>query len=157
MCKGHVGGPSAVAAFAAAGALLCAAGCGGSRDNCPDASDAAQEVIVAEDVAATPGVIKIVSTFVDCPTIGGITIPDQIVVGDNAAVSAVISTVPGGPSPTLRWTSMTGTFLNPGQATTLFTCIVPGPTTVTLTLTATAQCHDSLGSVVRCTTDDGGY
>jgi hypothetical protein len=156
MRKRRAGGPFVLAALALA-VWLCAPGCGGSGDNCADASDAAPEVIVVEDVSSSPGNVQVHSSFVDCPTITGITVPDQIVVGDSAAVGAVISTTQGAPTPTLKWTSTTGTFLNPGQATTLFTCIVPGPTTVTLTLNATGQCHDSLGSVIRCTLEDGGY
>jgi hypothetical protein len=148
----RVPGPFAIAFYGSLGASVWAAGCGCSEGASASATLDASGAEASGDVTVVPGKVVVMGTVTGCPTIVSMTVPAQLAVGASTPVSAVIQ-VPGGAAPTLKWTASSGTFLNPGQPSTFFTCTTVGMDTITLTATI-GTCSDTLSGYISCISDD---
>jgi hypothetical protein len=84
-----------------------------------------------------------------CPHINSFSAsPTTTSVGSSVDVEAS-ATVPGNPNPLYAWTATSGTFADPTQGHTTFTCTDVGPVTLTVTV-STGQCADFAQMFVQC-------
>jgi hypothetical protein len=90
-----------------------------------------------------------------CPVLDGITaLPGEAIVGFPIALSAAAHDSDAGPSPlSYHWTVSSGTLDDPGLASPTFTCLFPGPVTITAAVSdgdPAASCADSASVQVTC-------
>jgi hypothetical protein len=90
-----------------------------------------------------------------CPSIDGIgTNPSEVQVGSSLAVSATAHDSDAAPSAlSYAWTASSGTLSSATAQNPSFTCTVPGPATLTLTVSdgdPAATCADTLTAQVNC-------
>jgi hypothetical protein len=105
--------------------------------------------------AARTGSVAVNGTINLCPVADGISAnPSDIAVGFPASVAITAHDADNGPSPlSFLWTAASGTFGSATSAATTFTCTMPGPVTLTATVSdgdTAPGCADSLSLVVTC-------
>jgi hypothetical protein len=90
-----------------------------------------------------------------CPVVDGVSAnPSDIAVGFPASLAAVAHDTDSGPAPlAYHWSAASGTVSDPTSATPTFTCTVPGPVTLTVTVSdgdMNPGCPDSQSIVITC-------
>jgi hypothetical protein len=122
-------------------------GDGGWSDGSGDGSGSGEGS--GDDSSTGPGRVLVEAAVTYCGSISPISVSP--VNGGVVTLSAdVFGPTTSGPPPALQWTaSSTGTFSQPNNASTSFTC--GGPGLVTLTLTATSPgCHQTSTTTINC-------
>jgi hypothetical protein len=104
---------------------------------------------------AHTGSVSINGTINICPVADGISAsPASIAVGFPVALAITAHDADGGPAPlSYHWTAASGSFSDASSATPTFVCNVPGPVTLTATVSdgdTTPGCPDALSVVVTC-------
>jgi hypothetical protein len=114
-------------------------------------------VNVALDCHETPhsGSVLVNGVINICPLVDGVSAdPSDIAVGFPVALTVAAHDSDGGPSPlSYHWSAASGAFSDPTSATPTFTCNVPGPVTLTVSVSdgdPTPGCADSLTLVITC-------
>jgi hypothetical protein len=131
--------------------------CGGSATFVVAAhATAVVTVPLACHEAARTGSVMVSGVLNICPTIDGIgATPAEVQVGSTIALNAGAHDSDAGPSAlTFAWTTSAGTLSSATAANPTLTCVVPGPATVSLTVSdgdPTASCADTLTAMVNCT------
>jgi calcineurin-like phosphoesterase family protein len=84
--------------------------------------------------ALQAGSVSVNGTINICPTLGGITaLPGEAVVGGSVSLAVSASDADNGPAPlAYHWTASSGTLDDADVATPTFTCVFPGPVTLTV-------------------------
>jgi hypothetical protein len=105
--------------------------------------------------ATRTGSVAVNGTINICPVADGVSaIPADVAVGFPLALAVMAHDADGGPSPlSYHWTAASGSFSDASSATPTFTCNMPGPVTVTATVSdgdLAPGCADSLSVVVTC-------
>jgi phospholipase C len=105
--------------------------------------------------AARTGSVLVNGTINVCPTIDGVSAsPAEVFIGHSLSVAVTAHDSDAGPSAlSYHWAAGTGSFGDPTLASTTFTCAVPGPVTLTVTVSdgdASPGCPAQLAVQVTC-------
>jgi hypothetical protein len=140
-------------------ACMAQSACGGSSPTCGNVDSGALGDGFAdgwgsgngsgnEDGSTGPGMVLVEAAVTYCGSVSPISVSP--VNGGVVSLSAnVFGPTNNGPPPALQWTAPSGTFSEPNNAGTSFTCGGPGPVTVTLTATS-LNCHQTASATVVC-------
>jgi hypothetical protein len=102
------------------------------------------------------GSVAVSGTLNICPVVDGVSAtPSEVVVGYPVALAVSAHDADHGPSPlSYHWTVSTGTLDDPAAASPTFTCLYPGPATITVAVSdgdPVASCADSATLTIACT------
>ncbi|HET7543908.1 MAG TPA: hypothetical protein VFK05_28750 [Polyangiaceae bacterium] len=106
--------------------------------------------------ASTTGSVRVGGTFNVCPVIDGVTAsPAEVLVGGTIALATSAYDTDRAPSAlSYAWTASTGSFDDATSAAPIFTCTVPGPVTLTVTVSdgdPAESCAAKASTLVTCT------
>lgn len=126
-------------------------------------ASATTQVTVALDChePAKTGSVLVTGTTNVCPVADGISAnPAAVTVGGTIALEALGHDSDNAPSPlAYTWSASTGTLSDTSSRTPTFTCTVPGPSTITLTLSdgdTSPGCAGSITATVQCSQMQSG-
>jgi len=106
--------------------------------------------------APRTGSVSVNGTLNVCPQIDGVSAsPTEVLVGGSVGLSASAHDADAGPSPlAYQWTASSGVVIDPGAATTRFTCTSAGSATISLSVSdgdPAGNCADTSAVTVNCT------
>jgi hypothetical protein len=131
--------------------------CGGTSAPFSVTAHQTAMVAVALDCHETPhfGSVQVNGAINVCPVADGVSAnPADVAVGFPVSLAVAAHDTDSAPSPlSYHWSAPSGAFSDPTSATPTFTCNMPGPVTLTVSVSdgdATPGCPDSQSLVITC-------